>query len=177
MAFRFQTRRLIIRPWRDDDRAGLERMTSDPDMMRFISGRPWTRAQVDELLERQQRHLAAHGVCFGAVELAANGEIAGLAGMQPMDDGDFELGWWIWKGYWGRGLASDAAAPFIEHGRRMGLKRLWAVIDPPNTASVRVAEKLGMRYDRTVPACETIATRGEKPVAIYRIDLDADRPA
>lgn len=176
MAFGFETERLIIRPWRDDDRAGLERMTSNWQMMRFINGRPWARGQVDELLDRQQRHLNAHGVCFGAVELATTGDIAGLAGMQPMDNGEFELGWWIWKDYWGRGLAVEAVAPFIEHGRRMGLKRLWAVIDPPNTASVRVADKLGMRYDRTAAAHETIASRGDKPVLLYRLDLD-DGPA
>ncbi len=171
MSFRFETRRLIIRPWRAADRAGLERMTADAEMMRFITGRAWSSEQVDELLERQQRHLAAYGVCFGAVELAESGEIAGLVGMQPLDSGEFEIGWWIWRAYWGRGLAVEAARPFIEHAGAMDLKRLWAVIYPPNAASIRVAIKLGMHYMGRVPARETISTRGDDPVALYRLDL------
>ena len=171
MGFLFPTERLIIRPWRERDRAGLERMTSDAEMMRYINGRPWNEDEVDELLARQRRHLAAHGVCFGAVQHAETGAIVGLAGMQPLDTGEFEIGWWIWKDYWGKGYAVEAARPFVTHARNMGLERLVAVIDPPNSASIRVAEKLGMRYQSTVAGSETIASRGDKPVARYVLEL------
>jgi RimJ/RimL family protein N-acetyltransferase len=171
MAFYFPTRRLVVRPWRADDRSALERMTADAEMMRFINGRPWSDAEVDELLERQQRHLRGHGVCFGAVEHAGDRHVIGLAGMQPLDSGDFEIGWWIWKDYWGRGYAVEAALPFVTHARNMGCERLFAIIDPPNSASIRVAEKLGMRFERTARASETISTRGDRPVSLYRLDL------
>lgn len=171
MGFYFPTERLIVRPWRETDRSGLERMTSDAGMMRYINGRPWSEEEVDELLARQRRHLAAHGVCFGAVEQAETGAVVGLAGMQPLDSGEFEIGWWIWKDYWGRGYAVEAARPFIAHARNMGLERIVAVIDPPNSSSIRVAEKLGMIYAGTVPASHTIASRGDKPVARYVLDL------
>jgi RimJ/RimL family protein N-acetyltransferase len=171
MAFYFPTRRLIVRMWRDRDRPALERMTADAEMMRFITGRPWADGEVDELLERQRRHLGRHGVCFGAVEHAADGVVVGLAGMQPLDSGDFELGWWVWKDHWGRGYAAEAAQPFLVHARNMGCERLFAVIDPQNSASIRVAEKLGMRFERTARACETISTRGDRPISLYALDL------
>ena len=175
MAFFFPTPRLTVRPWRERDRPDLERMATDLDMMRYVTGRAWPASQIDEFLARQQRHLRNHGVCFGAVELADRMQVVGVAGMQPLegDDfkGDFELGWWIWKDFWGQGLALEAVAPFVTHARNMGLKRVLAVIDPPNSASIRVAEKLGMHYEQTVSARETVATRENKPACIYAMDL------
>jgi len=177
MAFFFPTRRLTMRPWRQPDRPALERMATDPEMMRFITGRAWPAEQIDEFLARQARHIRNHGVCFGAVEFTERMQVVGIAGMQPLEGpdfaGDFELGWWIWKDFWGQGMAPEAVAPFIPHARNMGLKRLLAVIDPPNAASIRVAEKLGMQFDRTVNAADTVATRARKPVSVYALDLRA----
>jgi len=175
MAFFFPTPRLTVRPWRERDRPELERMATDLDMMRFVTGRAWPADQIDEFMSRQQRHLRNHGVCFGAAELTDRMQVVGVAGMQPLEGdgfkGDFELGWWIWKDFWGQGLALEAITPFIAHARNMGLERLLAVIDPPNSASIRVAEKLGMHYDRTVSASATVATREDKPAAIYAMNL------
>jgi [ribosomal protein S5]-alanine N-acetyltransferase len=173
MSFEFVTERLRIRPWQAADRPALERMVRDPDMMRYIThGRTWADDEVDELLERQARHLRNHGICFGAVELLATGEVIGLVGMQPHDDGQFELGWWIWKAHWGRGYATEAARAFIAHARDvMGLDRLVAVIDPPNTASIKVAEHLGMSFECIKSATDTIAMRPDIPIAYYGVDL------
>ena len=175
MAFFFPTTRLNVRPWRDRDRPALERMATDLDMMRFITGHAWPAEQIDEFLARQRRHIRNHGVCFGAVELTDRMQVIGIAGMQPLGagefHGEFELGWWIWKDFWGQGMALEAIRPFITHARNMGLRRLLAVIDPPNAASIRVAEKLGMHFDRTVSARATIDTREDKTVSVYAIDL------
>lgn len=168
-----------MRPWRERDRPALERMATDLEMMRFITGRAWPAVQIGEFLARQRRHLRNHGVCFGAVELGIRMQVVGVAGMQPLDgddfNGDFELGWWIWKDFWGQGLALEAITPFITHARNMGLKRVVAVIDPPNFASIRVAEKLGMHFDRTISARETVSTRDDKPASIYVMDLAPTR--
>jgi [ribosomal protein S5]-alanine N-acetyltransferase len=178
MAFELDTARLLIRPWRDADRPALERMARDAQMMRFVRrGRILSDEEVDEILERQARHLERYGVCFGAVVMKGNDEVIGLAGMQPHDDGQFELGWWIWKDHWGRGYATEAAAAFVAHGRdMMGLKRVVAVIDPPNLASRRVAEKLGMSFECIKSARETIANREDMPIAYYGMALQAAAP-
>jgi [ribosomal protein S5]-alanine N-acetyltransferase len=180
MSFEFVTERLRIRPWQVGDRPALEQMVRDPDMMRYITrGRTWADAEVDELLERQARHLQNHGICFGAVELAASGEVIGMVGMQPLDDGQFELGWWIWKEHWRRGYALEAARPFVAHARDvMGLERLVAVIDPPNAASIKVAERLGMTFECIKSAAETIAKRPDIPIAYYGMRIaDESRDA
>jgi len=177
MSFELITERLRIRPWKAADRPALARMVRDPEMMRYITlGRTWSDEEIDELLERQARHVGNHGICFGAVELASTGEVIGLVGLQPHDDGQFELGWWIWKEHWGRGYATEAAWAFVAHAREvMGLDRLVAVIDPPNTASIRVAEHLGMEFECIKSATDTVAKRPDIPIAYYGMNLREKR--
>ena len=106
--------------------------------------------------------------------LAETGEVIGLVGLQPHDDGQFELGWWIWKEHWGRGYALEAARAFVAHAREvMGLERLVAVIDPPNAASIKVAERLGMAFECNKSARETMARREDVPIAYYGLALPA----
>lgn len=58
------------------------------------------------------------------MELGETREVIGLVGLGPHDDGEFELGWWTWKEYWGRGYAGEAAWAFVMHARDvMGLER------------------------------------------------------
>jgi [ribosomal protein S5]-alanine N-acetyltransferase len=96
--FELNSPRLWIRPWRPEDRPALEQMTGDAEMMRHVtSGKTWSAEQVDALLDRQEKHLTRHGICFGAVGRSDDQQVIGLAGLQQHDDGLFELGWWIWK--------------------------------------------------------------------------------
>ncbi|MBY6203957.1 GNAT family N-acetyltransferase [Halomonas denitrificans] len=190
------TERLRIRPWHagrtpptveavDDalasgDRTALARMATDAEMMRYVTGgQPWSPERIDAFLQRQAGFAARHGLAFGAVERRSDGEVIGLCGIQPLDaghlDGHFELGWWIWRDHWGRGYASEASRAVLEHARDvLRLDRLLAVIDPPNLASIRVAEKLGMRFTEILPARATRTDRDDKPVALYEVRF-ADR--
>ena len=181
MSFEFHTRRLRLRPWRADcrDRSAFERMARDPEMMRYVTeGRPWSDRRIDEFFQRQQRHLDRHGICFGAVELLVSGEVIGVCGMQPLDNGEFELGWWIWKAHWGHGYATEATAEFVRHAREtMGLPRLAAVIDTPNIASKKVAQKLGLRFQCIRSARETVSLRPDTPIDYFSMELTGGDPS
>lgn len=163
------TKRLLIRTWQPDDRAALELMTSDTEMMHYLTdGRAWSDDEIDEFYNRQQRHQANHQICMGLMTTRDSADAVGVAGLQPLDDGNFELGWWVWKEYWGQGYASEAGRALLQHAREvMQLSEVFAVIDPDNQASIRVAEKIGMRYQCQKPACETVARRNESIASIY----------
>jgi [ribosomal protein S5]-alanine N-acetyltransferase len=148
MPFPIETERLQIRPWAAPDRTTFERFVSDTEMMRYIShGRVWDEARIDGYFQRQAGFLATHGCCVGAVCLKRSGTVIGMGGIQPLEKaGLFELAWWIWKDHWGQGLATEMAGGCRDYAFRvMRLPRVVAVIDAPNIASIRVAEKLGMR--------------------------------
>jgi RimJ/RimL family protein N-acetyltransferase len=64
------------------------------------------------------------------------------------DDRQGSVGYALWHEHWGRGLATEAAAAMLDLGfDRLGLHRIEATIEPDNSASVRIAEKLGMRLE------------------------------
>ena len=167
------SKRLRLRPWTKADRPALEQMCRDPDMMQYVTGgRAMTNAQINDFLKRQKRHLRKHRVCFFAMQRIETGQVAGLAGMQPLDNGDFEIGWWVWKDHWGQGYATEAGQALIDYARsQLKLNQLAAVIAPENIASIRVAEKLGLSFECQKPASETINTRPDWIINYYTADI------
>jgi RimJ/RimL family protein N-acetyltransferase len=174
MRFEVESPRLFVRPWRPEDRpVFMERFVLDTDMMLYINhGRPWDTPKVDAYFERQRKFLIACSCCVGAVVLKANNTVVGGAGIQPQDlSGDFEFAWSIWKEHWGKGLATEAAAALKDHAfRAMRLSRIVAIADVPNEASIRIMQKIGMRYDSNVNA-EDLAER-YPDVEVVRYVLD-----
>jgi RimJ/RimL family protein N-acetyltransferase len=64
---------------------------------------------------------------------------------------DVDIGYALLPRYWSKGYAVEAARAVREYARDViGLKRLVAITDPANQASIRVLEKIGMRFERMV---------------------------
>jgi RimJ/RimL family protein N-acetyltransferase len=85
----------------------------------------------------------------------ATGEVVGRCGLFHWDDvagsAELEVGWLIARDRWGHGYATEAGRAWTRHAfETRGLARLIALILDGNTASVRVAEKLGMTREREV---------------------------
>ncbi len=144
-----ETDRLRLIPLRPDD---LDRhhatIGSDPAV-------PWNhRARsLDEtraVLRHRVGHWATHGFGFWAVEWRATGEFLGEAGLQHLEDtADVEVGYYLGRAAWGRGVATEAAHAAIRHGFEvLGLPRDVAVVRPENEGSKRVLAKLGLRFRR-----------------------------
>lgn len=81
-----------------------------------------------------------------------NGELIGFCGLDHLWGGEeIEIGYWLAPDYWGKGLATEAAQAVLRYGfGRLGLLRIVAVAHPENQASIRVLEKLGMAFEKTV---------------------------
>ena len=169
MTITVTTKRLLLRPWRRKDRPTLEKMCRDEDMMQYVTkGRPMTDQEIKALFKRQKKHLRQHQVCFFAMQLIETDEVIGLAGLQPLDNGDFEIGWWVWKDYWGHGYATEAATALVDYARsELKLDKIAAIIDPENNASIGVAEKLGLSFECQKLASETISTRPDWIINYY----------
>lgn len=175
-SFRIETARLLIRPWEAADRPAFTRFVSDPDMMRYISfGRAWDEDRIDAMFARQRGFLEKHGCCVGAAVLKESGAVAGVAGIQPQDiSGYYELAWWIWKDWWNRGYATELALALKHHALNvMKLPCIVAIADVPNKASIRVMEKIGMRYEGLRNAHDLAERHPDVEVVLYL----ADNPA
>ncbi len=95
-------------------------------------------------------HWALRGFGMWMVEHRESGATAGRIGM-IFNDGwpEPELGWHIYDGFEGQGLAYEAATAARDYAaRHQGLDRVISHIDPDNTRSLALARKLGARFER-----------------------------
>jgi len=121
--------------------------------MRFITGGvPLTDDQIREFIGRQIRWFNERGFCLWKLLEKSTGRLIGFTGLQPLvaeSTPEVEIGWWLAKDCWGKGLATEAARAALrggfEHG---GLRRVVSIARPENAASIRVMQKLGMRFER-----------------------------
>ena len=81
--------------------------------------------------------------------------VIGYCGLSLFPDLDgqaeVEIGYRLARSAWGQGYATEAAWAVRDYAfTTLGVKRLIAMIDPSNLASIRVAEKIGMKYEKEV---------------------------
>lgn len=150
-----ETERLLLRRFTPEDAAENFRIYTDPENMRFMGRQP-------DSIEFERYHIHKHIANyydtheFGlwAAVLKEDGRLIGRCGLlyQPVEGTqEVEVSYLIDRPYWGRGLATEAARAVVKLGfERYGFLRIVALINPENVGSVRVAEKVGLKYERDV---------------------------
>jgi RimJ/RimL family protein N-acetyltransferase len=147
---RIETERLLIRALEADDAPPLAAMWADPDVTRHMGG-PRDHAQVLGRLEEDARGAPLRFDLWPVIEKASGRVVGGCGLLDKEVDGrpEIELVYVFVRDVWGRGYATEAAAAVRDHAFRvLAVSRLIALIDPANAASGRVAEKVGMRFER-----------------------------
>jgi RimJ/RimL family protein N-acetyltransferase len=161
-----ETERLTLRPPEDADLEALVPIFGDPDVMRYIAeGTPWTPEQTRAGLRRWRSFWSTDGFGMFLVTRREDGEVLGDTGLLAWDprvwrpgslraigeDAEIEIGWRFARHAWGNGYATEAALVVRDWARaEQGFGRLISLIHTDNAASIRVAEKIGSRYERDV---------------------------
>lgn len=154
--FELETERLTLRHLSvADDDALYKAIFSDPEVMRFgdgIQSLEWTHAWIQQC---QQDYYEEKGYGPFAVIERSQHLLIGYCGLFYFSDvnrqPEIELGYRLARRAWGRGYATEAAITVRDYAlTTLGMKRLIAIIDPANIASIRVAEKLGMKFESEV---------------------------
>jgi RimJ/RimL family protein N-acetyltransferase len=167
-----ETERLSLRLPRVEDAPGLLEAFADPEAMRYIGdGSTTDLAGAEEAVDRWLERWDAWGLGMFVVERAEDARVLGRAGFLRWDPetweiggSETELGWGLAREHWGHGYATEAAVGLRDWalGER-ALTRLISLIQRENLRSVRVAEKLGERYERDVEV------RGQ-PTLLYSLE-------
>jgi RimJ/RimL family protein N-acetyltransferase len=154
-----ETERLLLRGHRAEDFDAHAAFWADPIVTRFIGGRPHTREQAWVRFLRHAGMWHAMGFGFWALTDRESGRFLGEAGfhdlkreMSPSLEGTMEAGWGLTPDMHGKGLAGEVVGAIIAwaDANRPG-PRMTCIIEPANTASIRVAERNGFReFDRTL---------------------------
>jgi RimJ/RimL family protein N-acetyltransferase len=147
-----RTGRLVLRRWRDEDRAPFAAMNADPRVAEHLS-KTLTREESDAFLDRIEWRFETRGFGVFAVEVADSAEFAGFVGLTvPTFEAPFmpcvEIGWRLAPAHWGRGYATEAARASLAFGfDRLGLAEIVSFTVPANVRSWRVMERIGMTHD------------------------------
>ncbi|CAN5918775.1 GNAT family N-acetyltransferase [soil metagenome] len=153
MPHELTTERLTLRQFRDDDLDAFAAIQADPVVARHIGdGSVSDRATSWRLMATFLGHWQLRGHGQYAVEERATGAFVGRVGLWlPEGWPGLEIGWLIARDRWGQGYATEAArAVAAEAFRTLPIDRLISLIRPVNTASVRVAVKLGAVHEETI---------------------------
>ena len=150
-----QTKRLILRPWSENDAEELYKYASDPEVGPPAGWPPHT--SVENSLEIIRTVLSApetYAVC-----LKENGKPIGSVGLHRNDlaerDDEYELGYWIGKPFWGQGLIPEASRELLRYAfEDLGMNRIWCGYYDGNEKSRRVQEKLGFVFNHTTEGLE-----------------------
>jgi len=145
------TPRLLLRQWRDADRAPFAALNADPRVRAYFPGLQ-SRAESDASLDAQRRLIAATGVGLWALEARATGVFLGFTGLAHVALGDVlpgevEIGWRLARSHWGMGYAEEAArAALAVAFTDLDLPRVVSFTAAGNARSWRLMARLGMAH-------------------------------
>ena len=146
-----ETARLILRPWRDEDREAFAAINGDPRVSDWLGG-PISREQSDATLERIGAQIAADGFGFFAAERKADRRLVGMIGLRRQMDAPpapcLELGWRLAPDAQGAGLATEGAQAALDWGfAHQDADEILAWTARSNVASQAVMRRIGMAPD------------------------------
>lgn len=163
-----ETPRLFLRKLTLDDVDNLLGIFADPEAMKYY---PKTKDQkeTEAWIQRNLESYRMYGFGFWAAILKDSREFAGECGLihQENVDGydEVELGYSFLRKFWNRGLATEAAKVCLRYAfDTPGYERIVSLIDPHNIASQRVAQKIGMTWEKEIE-------RWEKKIYVYSTDF------
>ena len=153
--FRLTTERLFLRHFHILDAEPMYRVFGDPEVMLFGEGvqkKEWIETWLRTCFER---YYQTWGFGPYAIVEKQSQNVIGYCGLFYFPDingqPEVEIGYRLVRSAWGGGYATEAVLAVRDFAfNTLGIKRLIAIIDPANIASIHVAEKVGMRYEKEI---------------------------
>jgi [ribosomal protein S5]-alanine N-acetyltransferase len=145
------TARLTLRPFTLADVDEVHALWTDPDVRRYL----WddvviARERAEEMVRAIVAGFERNGRGMWLIHEQDADTACGFCGFLPRKEEDrAEMIYGLAPSVWGRGYATESARALIDYGfRTLKLPKIAAAADVPNAASVRVLERLGMRFLR-----------------------------
>jgi [ribosomal protein S5]-alanine N-acetyltransferase len=154
---KIETSRLVLQPFERHDLEELHSLWTDATMRRFLwDDQIISREAASEVIGLSIENFATRRFGFWSVSFKDSPTLIGFCGLRNFKDPErggeeVEIIYGITGEHCGTGLATEAAKAVLRYGfEKCELERIHAGADPPNTASFRVMEKLGMRFSGRV---------------------------
>jgi len=145
------------------DADALLKVLGDPQVMRFSLKGPYGRKDCGALIDKCLKMYERNNYGLYAVLIRETGQLVGYCGFfNQLIDGleEVELGYRLASSFWGQGLGTEVAQAMLDYGfGELGFQRIISIIEAENHASIRVAEKLGLKHEKDTLFQESIAVR------------------
>ena len=146
-----ETPRLSLRPFEQADAPAVQRLAGAREIAAttLTIPHPYPDGAAEEWIAKYAPAFDRGTHVTFAVTRSDGTELVGSVGLAiDREHARAELGYWIGVPYWNRGYATEAARRVIAYGfSELGLNRIHASHLPRNTASGRVLQKAGMRFE------------------------------
>jgi [ribosomal protein S5]-alanine N-acetyltransferase len=164
------TKRLTLRRLSPADAEFIVELLNDAAFLRFIGDKAVR--DVDDarqyILDGPVASYQQNGFGLWLVALKQTGLSIGICGLLKRESlPDVDIGFAFLPAYRSQGYAFESASAVLHYGRTdLGLKRIVAITNPDNAGSIRVLEKMGMRFERMItmsegePEIQLLATEG-----------------
>jgi RimJ/RimL family protein N-acetyltransferase len=167
-----RTERLLLRPGWAEDAPALYRAIADEAIVRNLASAPWPYRpdHAEAFLSTRRQAAEPSMLIFRRTDEAP--DLIGTIGLAARPSGETEFGYWIARGHWGQGYATEAGEALVaiaRHGLR--LRRVSAGHFLDNPASGRVLEKLGFRPTGPVVPRYSVGRGAEAPCRLFELEL------
>ncbi len=147
-AVALRTERLVLRPWRSEDRAPFAALNADPEVMEWFPS-TMTREESDAFVDRIEQRFRDYGWGLWAVEVPGVSPFIGFIGLAPANSTlgypSIEIGWRLATPFWGRGYAPEGALAALRFGfETLLLEEIVSFTTVGNAKSRRVMTKIRM---------------------------------
>ena len=168
-----RTPRLLLRPGFPEDAPALAAAMSDAAIARNLAVVPWPYGlrDAEAFLASPRDPVLPSLLIFERGHGAP--ELVGSCGLGRRPSGAVEMGYWIARSHWGRGLATEACSALLDIARALGLTRLEASHFIDNPASARVLDKLGFESTGLIAPRRNCARGADVPARLMRLSLIA----
>lgn len=157
-SFYKETERLVLTNFNKDDAESFYRILCQDEILKYLPEEKMTEREVEELVDwfilcystNKKDDIRKFTV---VVRLKKSNELIGWTGLGPLDfdESEIELYFGISKDHWNRGYGTEASKKILEFGlNEVELEKIVAVVKSQNKPSIRVIEKLGMKYSKTL---------------------------
>jgi RimJ/RimL family protein N-acetyltransferase len=153
-----QTERLVLRRLSSGDSEFILQLLNQPSFLQYI-GDKGVRNNDDAINYIQTGPVASYerfGFGLYLVELKDTAVPIGICGLLKRDTlPDVDVGFAFLPDYWSRGYAFEAARAVMNYGKEvLGLRRIVAITSLDNEASIRLLEKIGLKFERLIKLAE-----------------------
>ncbi|WP_438962444.1 GNAT family N-acetyltransferase [Nonlabens sp.] len=176
MTLKFETERLLLRPFQEDDAPFLFELNSDEEVMRYTGDVPFksieeARKFAIDYIHKPDSQFIKYQMGRLAVIRKEDHAFIGWSGLKYHPEENFvDTGYRLMKKYWGKGYATESTKRVLQHGfEDHELDAVVAHVHEHNIGSQRVALKLNMKLDHR------FLWEGKEPARCYKITRDEYR--